>query len=72
MKTRIKLLALARVASHAPFALPDAPQPIARFTVAMHHRNDQNVINLDCVEQRVREYLGQTTTDVRLEDAPTL
>jgi hypothetical protein len=59
----------ARVATHA---FPDAPQPIARLTVAMHHRNDQNVINLDRVEQRVREYLGQTTTDICLEDAPTL
>ena len=38
----------------------------------MHHGNDQNIINLDRIEQRVREHLGQTTTDVFLEDTPTL
>jgi hypothetical protein len=54
------------------FALSDAPQPIVRLTVAMHPGNDQNLINLDRVGQRAREHLGQTTTDVCLEDASNL
>ncbi len=38
----------------------------------MHPGNDQNLINLDRVGQRAREHLGQTTTDVCLEDASNL
>ena len=38
----------------------------------MHHGNNQNVINLNRVQQRVWEHLGQATPNVCLEDAPTV
>ncbi len=46
--------------------------PVTRFATTMHHSNNQDKLGFDSVQDAIREEARETTTDILLENLPTL
>lgn len=44
--------------------------PVVGLTMAVHYRNDKNVIWFDSVENGVRKYAGKTPAHILFQDFP--